>query len=221
MEAHKVLRSAGYKVRSYGTGSSVRLPGPTIDKPNVFPFTTPYTKILSTLKSQDTKMHKLTGVLEMTQRNVDVKKAPERWPFFNQPPQRLPDSEWSALGFEDELDFDIVVTCEERCFDSVVDDFLARAYFEGGDTLTGRTVHCFNVEIRDEHQTALIGGKAILKLADLLSECHRASLEWMNSKDENSDLLDVVPFEDRIPDAITKWQAEHPNLPLLYCVCYH
>ncbi|KAG7904189.1 hypothetical protein KL905_001751 [Ogataea polymorpha] len=207
MEAHKVLKDAGYTVRSYGTGTSVRLPGPTIDQPNVFEFGTPYTKILEKLNTQDLKIHKANGVLDMTKRNIGIKKAPERWPYYNQPPQRLPPSEYPE--FENELDFQVVITCEERCFDSVVEDFFSRNYFEPSQTQ--QAVHCFNVEIRDEHKSALAGAQAILDLARMLSDAHAKSLE-----DFSAPL-----FEDKIPDIITEWQQNHPVTPVLYALCYH
>ncbi|KAH3661961.1 hypothetical protein OGAPHI_006140 [Ogataea philodendri] len=207
MEAHKVLKDAGYKVRSYGTGTSVRLPGPTIDQPNVFDFGTPYTSILDKLNTQDLRIHKANGVLDMTKRNIAIKKAPERWPYFNQPPQRLPASAYPE--FENELDFQVVITCEERCFDSVVEDYLGRNYFDPSQTQI--PVHCFNVEIRDEHRSALSGAQAILDLANLLSTAYQQSLLDFSS----------TPFDDKVLDIITEWQEHHPTLPILYSICYH
>lgn len=57
MSAHYLLsKKYGMTVSSFGTGSSVKLPGKTRDTPNIYDFGTPYQRMFDDLKQQDEEL---------------------------------------------------------------------------------------------------------------------------------------------------------------------
>uniref|UniRef100_A0A672JC34 RNA polymerase II subunit A C-terminal domain phosphatase SSU72 n=1 Tax=Salarias fasciatus TaxID=181472 RepID=A0A672JC34_SALFA len=59
MEAHNFLSKRGFDVRSFGTGSHVKLPGPAPDKPNVYDFKTTYEQMYNDLVRKDKELYPL------------------------------------------------------------------------------------------------------------------------------------------------------------------
>ncbi|KAI4249665.1 MAG: hypothetical protein L6R40_000454 [Gallowayella cf. fulva] len=216
MEAHLRLSLASYPVISFGTGSLVRLPGPSITQPNVYPFnSTSYDTMYTELNGKDPRLYRANGLLTMLERNRSVKFGPERWQDWAIGKPRLDhrDDRGSA-GVEGGV-VDVVITCEERCWDAVVDNLIER---EGK---LNRPVHVINVDIKDNHEEALVGGKAILELADMLNataqeERNRSGGEWRNGAGGGGG----SSFDDRVPDVIAAWQEKWPTLPALWTLAW-
>lgn len=220
MEAHLRLATSDkqYPVISFGTGSYVRLPGPTISQPQVYNFnTTSYDKMYNELQAQDAKLYKNNGILNMLDRNRNIKWGPERFHDWIAGKARLDATgrgDKGALGAEGGV-VDIIFTCEERCWDAVVDNLLDR-----GAPLN-RPVHVFNIDIRDNHEEALVGGRAILELADALNEAASQSrnIYGQNGWDAGAGTA-RASFDERVPDILAEWQERWPNLPALWTLSW-
>lgn len=88
----------------------------------------------------------------MLERNVKIKKSPERW-------------------FDHTTHHNIVLCFEDRVFDSVIEDFQAR------DTFThDKSVHVINLNVKDNAEEAQRGAEQILKLCKDLGK----SDDWEN-----------------------------------------
>jgi len=144
VEAHALFMNKGFnQVASFGTSSTCKLPGPTIDKPNIYPFGTPYMKIHDELKRQNAELYKANGVLQMLKRNAKVKEFAERWQDSKQT-------------------FDLIFTFEDRVFDTVLDDLANR------EQETHEPVYIFNINTKDSHEEATIAASQALALIQLV-----------------------------------------------------
>ena len=241
MEAHLRLTTAPppYPTISFGTGSLVRLPGPSINQPNVYNFNnTSYASMYNELSSKDQRLYRANGILPMLERNKGVKWGPERWQDWRVGVPRV-GKRWMNIegtGQPDAADaeykddngyrgteagtVDIVITCEERCWDAVVDDLLTR-----GSPLN-RPVHVFNVDIKDNHEEALVGGKAILELADALNTAATQERDALAKDGGSANGFDLghaharTGFDERVPEILAEWQEKWPTLPALWTLAW-
>ncbi|XP_014271762.1 RNA polymerase II subunit A C-terminal domain phosphatase SSU72 [Halyomorpha halys] len=146
MEAHAFLSKKGFKVKSFGTGDKVKLPGTAVDKPNVYDFSSTYEEIYQDLQNKDKSFYTQNGLLHMLDRNRRIKTRPERFQSSSEK-------------------FDIVITCEERVYDQVVE------YFENRSPEDSASVHIINFDIQDNHEEATIGAFHICEFMSLVATC--------------------------------------------------
>ncbi|KAJ5888382.1 hypothetical protein N7495_008423 [Penicillium taxi] len=218
MEAHLRLSAAPYPVISFGTGSLVRLPGPSITQPNVYSFnTTSYNQMYEELHEKDDRLYRGNGILNMLDRNRNLKWGPERfqdWVPGMPRVDHVSKGDKGAIGTEGGV-VDVIFTCEERCWDAVVDDLMNK-----GSPLN-RPVHVFNVDIKDNHEEALVGGRAILDLANRLNDA-AASQRNLHGPDgwENGAGAARQGFDERVPEILGEWQERHPSLPALWTLAW-
>ena len=53
----KILSKRGFNVQSFGTGNQVKLPGPALDKPNIYDFGTTYDAMYRDLMQKDYELY--------------------------------------------------------------------------------------------------------------------------------------------------------------------
>ncbi|CAF1076845.1 unnamed protein product [Didymodactylos carnosus] len=132
MEAHNFMSKRGLIIKSFGSGAQVKLPGPSLDRPNIYTFDTSYEYMYKDLIARDQNLYTQNGVLHMLDRNRRIKEKPER--------------------FQDCRDrFDIVFTVEERIFDQVLEDL------DNRDKKTNELVHIINIDVADNPEDATLG----------------------------------------------------------------
>ena len=131
MEAHHILRRKGFRVRSFGAGSRVRLPGRARNLPVVYDFSTTYEEMCKDLVRKDRQRYNSNGILHILGRNERIKPRPERF-------QECRDR------------FDVIFTCEESVYDKVVEELLVREQ-------TFQPVHVINVDMADNAEDATLG----------------------------------------------------------------
>lgn len=216
MEGHLRLSEANFPVISFGTGSLVRLPGPSISQPNVYKFNeTSYDSIYRELEAKDPRLYRANGLLNMLGRNRVVKWGPERWQDWQVGMPRLKHSEDKGSGGMEGGIADIVLTCEERCWDAVIDDLLSR-----GSPLN-RPVHVINIDIKDNHEEAAIGGKAIVDLANSLNKVAVEERDKIGAAAFDSGSgAGRSSFDERVPDILAEWQERWPNLPSTWTLAW-
>ena len=138
-----MIRKKGFEVCSFGTNSQVKMPGPTADRPNTYSFAQTYEHMYNDLKLKDGNLYTQNGLLSMLERNRKIKANPQRFQSSTTP-------------------FDIIFTCEERCFDIVCEDLRER------EVVLNLPVHVINFDIPDTPEDAAIGARMILQLAQLI-----------------------------------------------------
>ncbi|XP_016116075.1 RNA polymerase II subunit A C-terminal domain phosphatase SSU72-like [Sinocyclocheilus grahami] len=154
----------GFDVRSFGTGTHVKLPGPAPDKPNIYDFKTTYEQMYNDLVRKDKELYTQNGILHMLDRNKRIKTRPERFQSCKE-------------------QFDLVITCEERVYDQVLEDLNSR------EQETFQPVHVINVDIQDNHEEATLGAFLICELCQCVSTDPNT---WSYSYQFNKIILDEL-----------------------------
>ncbi|KAL3283582.1 hypothetical protein HHI36_006720 [Cryptolaemus montrouzieri] len=145
MEAHAFLAKKGFDVKSYGTGDKVKIPGSAADRPNIYEFGTSYDEIYQDLLIKDKVLYTQNGLLHTLERNRRIKSHPEKFQ-------------------ECKEKFDILITCEERVYDQVLE------YMESQTPVDNSIVHVVNIDIQDNLDEATIGAFLISDMCLMMAK---------------------------------------------------
>jgi RNA polymerase II subunit A C-terminal domain phosphatase SSU72 len=111
----------------------------------------------------------------MLDRNRRIKTAPEKFQVCTE-------------------QFDVIITCEERVYDQVID------FLENRESVSNVPVHVINVDIQDNHEEAVAGAFLISDLCSLLAK--------------TSDL------DNEIDEACYTFETEN-NKNILHCIMFY
>lgn len=231
MEAHALFQKNGYaSVRSFGTGSAVKLPGESKEEPNVYEFGDAYVNIAADLKKKNFQRsvyhtclnwyhsilsilrYKRNGMIQMIERNMKVKAAPERW--HNEAER-----------------FQIVVSYDRRAYESIIEgtffsrriwriiapeDVIHRPVREGFGI---NPVHLVNIETKDTHEEATNGALASLDLMERV--CSLLSLPcFLVNAFLSMQICRSTDWESEIEDLLAEVE-EKSGLSLLHSIYYY
>lgn len=143
--AHETLRSAGLRVCSYGAGRQVTFPGKTSSESRTFRFLTPYAVMHRVLQKENSELFSANGVLEILERDLPLKDAPERW---------------QSLSNKQLLGIDVVVCLDYVMFLTVLEDIQMRIRL----SFKHKQLHIICLDTVDTPEDALTGGERVLEL---------------------------------------------------------
>ncbi|MCP9263955.1 RNA polymerase II subunit A C-terminal domain phosphatase SSU72 [Dirofilaria immitis] len=196
MEAHSFLQKRGFNVESFGSGSQVKLPGPTPDRPNCYDFgVATYDFIYNDLKQKDPQLYTQNGLLNMLDRNRRIKDMPQKFQHFSGK-------------------FDVIICLEERVYDQIVEDLQTR------DTNEGDSVHVINIDIQDNHEEATIGA---LFVCDLCAKTHY-TVHYVMYMLEQLSLTTLEACEDldnEIDEVLTEFEQNNTRRNILHTICFY
>ncbi len=132
-----------------------------------------YESIYQDLLAKDKRLYTENGMLNMLERNRRIKERPQRFQ--------------EARDHHDFDHFDLILTCEEKCYDLVLADF------EEKPSEHGQPVHVINMDVVDNPEDATIGAFLMCELVLALAA----------SGDLDDEIVDIIQeYEEKAKRAI-------------------
>ncbi|KAI3381069.1 hypothetical protein SNEBB_001416 [Seison nebaliae] len=171
-EIHRRLKQKHFHVHSYGVGEKVKLPGMSVDRPNLYSFGTTYDEMYKDLEEKNGTYYRSNGLLDMLHRNRLLKDYPEKFQEIRH------------------FNFDVLFTVENRIF-VAVHDFLVNKLksIESNAIEEGKCCHVINIHIKDTHESAKEGGNIFMELAMLLEKSNCLENDIDDGRRLTSDLF--------------------------------